>query len=70
MVAANPTKGISLDRKNEKIKRITTPEELEEIKISEISGDIKKHNTTNDVHIYSNADFKSGQFHFDDIIQW
>ena len=32
MVSANPTKGISLDRKNEKIKRITTPEELEELK--------------------------------------
>ena len=32
MVPTNPTKGISLGRKNEKIKRITTPEELEELK--------------------------------------
>ena len=32
MVPTHPTKGISLGRKNEIIKRITTPEELEELK--------------------------------------
>ena len=43
--------------------------QLEEVQISEISGNIKKEESTNDVHIYSNSDFKSGQFHFDDIIK-
>ena len=34
--------------------------QLGEVKISEISGDIKKQDSTNDVHIYSNYDFKAG----------
>ena len=32
MVSANPTKSFSPSRKNEKVRRITTPEELEELK--------------------------------------
>ena len=41
---------------------------LREVKISEISGNINKQNSTTDIHVYSNYDFKSGNTHFDDII--
>ncbi|MDC0145562.1 TonB-dependent receptor [bacterium] len=43
--------------------------QLEEVKISEISGNIKKEESSSDIHIYSNSDFKPGNIHFDDIIK-
>ena len=41
---------------------------LNEIKISELTGDIKLHNSTQDVHIFSEENFKSSDSHFQDII--
>jgi len=41
---------------------------LNEITISEISGNVKHQNSTNDIHTLSNYDFKPGDIHFDNII--
>ena len=57
----------SLLKKNSIIMKIENIQ-LEEVKISEISGNIKKEESTSDIHIYSNSDFKPGNIHFDDII--
>ena len=61
---------IQIDHKKNNIEIILLIEEikLNEVIISEISGNVKHQHSTNDIHTMSDYDFKPGDIHFDDVI--
>ena len=61
---------IEIDNKKTKIEIILLIKKIKinEVIISEISGNVKHQNSTNDIHTLSDYDFKPGDIHFDDVI--
>ena len=61
---------LQIDPKKTNLKIILLSEniKLNEITISEISGNVKNQDSTNDIHTLSEYDVKPGDIHFDDII--